>query len=446
VRTFRIVAGVLAIAWAFGLNGQLVKDAESQGVRSVGLQQVASGLTSPLALVEAPDGTGRLFVVDQIGLVRIISRDGQLLPEPFLDVRDRMVSLNSGYDERGLLSMAFHPNFSENKRFFVHYSAPLRTGAPDSWNNTGIISEFVQSAENSAKADPASEKIILQLDQPQANHNGGTIAFGPDGMLYIATGDGGGANDVGVGHAEDWYQANAGGNGQNVTENLLGKILRIDVDANSPYGIPADNPFARGGGKAEIFAYGLRNPYRFSFDKGGNRQLIAGDVGQGLWEEVSVIQNGGNYGWNVKEGAHCFDAANSEAPQIRNCPDTEPGGKPLIDPVLEYRNARNGGMGISVIGGYVYRGSAMPQFAGEYIFGDWSATPRQPNGIIFVAKPAPRGSWEFQQLRISNFPQGKLQEFVVGFGQDSSGEVFVLTSATPGPAGQNGKIYKLVQP
>lgn len=445
IRT-RTVVAILSVAWVFIIQGSLVSDAQSQSIRTVGLRQVVTGLTSPLTLVEPPDGTGRLFVVDQIGLIRIISREGQLLPEPYLDVRDRMVNLSRSYDERGLLSMAFHPNFRENRRFFIHYSAPLRSGAPEGWNNTGTVSECVQSADDPSRADPASEKIILQLDQPQSNHNGGTIAFGPDGMLYIATGDGGGANDVGAGHVEDWYQANPGGNGQNVTENLLGKILRIDVDGGSPYGIPPDNPFARGGGKAEIFAYGLRNPYRFSFDTGGSRQLIAGDVGQELWEEVSVIRNGGNYGWNVKEGAHCFDVANPENPQIRNCPDSEPGGKPLIDPVLEYRNSRNGGMGISVIGGYVYRGSAMPQFQGEYIFGDWSAAPRRPDGLIFVATPRPEGPWQFQQLRIAGAPEGRLGEFVVGFGQDSAGEVYVLTSDTPGPTGQNGKVYKLVQP
>jgi glucose/arabinose dehydrogenase len=357
-----------------------------------------------------------------------------------------MVRLNPGYDERGLLSMAFHPNFRENRRFFVHFSAPLRSGAPNGWNNTGTISEFMQSADNPAKADPASEQVILQLDQPQANHNGGTIAFGPDGKLFIATGDGGAANDVGVGHAEDWYQANAGGNGQNVTENLLGKILRIDVDAGSPYGIPSDNPFAQGGGKGEIFAYGLRNPYRFSFDIGGNRQLIAGDVGQDLWEEVNVIRSGENYGWNVKEGTHCFDAANPENPQIRNCPDAAPEGKPLVDPVLEYRNARGDGIGLSVIGGHVYRGSSMPQFQGEYIFGDWSATPRQPNGLIFAARPRPNGPWEFQKLRVAGSPDGQLKEFVVGFGQDSAGEMYLLTSGTAGPTASNGKVYKLVKP
>src|SRR5690606_24861981 len=195
------------------------------------LELVAEGLASPVHLLEAPDGSGRLFVVDQPGQIRIIDASGALLPSPFLDISGRMVPLNTGGDERGLLGMAFHPDYAENGRFFVYYSAPLRTGAPSNFNHTSHVSEFQVGADANV-ADPTSERILLQIDQPQANHNAGMLAFGPhDGMLYISLGDGGGRDDDNpVGHVSDWYDANEGGNAQNVEANLLGKILRIDVD------------------------------------------------------------------------------------------------------------------------------------------------------------------------------------------------------------------------
>src|SRR5688572_12634217 len=183
----------------------------------------------------------------------------------------------------------------------------------------------------------------LQVDHPQANHNGGTIAFGPDGYLYISIGDGGGRDDEGLGHVEDWYLDNAGGNGQDITQNLLGNILRIDVDRGAPYAIPADNPFVGKAGLDEIYAYGLRNPYRMAFDPGGSHILLSMDAGQELWEEVSVIEKGGNYGWNVKEGTHCFDAENPTVSPA-TCPSVDPTtGIPLTDPVIEFANAKQPG-------------------------------------------------------------------------------------------------------
>ncbi|MBS3784506.1 MAG: PQQ-dependent sugar dehydrogenase, partial [Anaerolineae bacterium] len=271
----------------------------------LGLELAAEGLTAPVDMGTAGDGSGRLFIVDQIGLIRVLTAEGELLDEPFLDIRDRMVRLNPGYDERGLLGLAFHPDYETNGLFYVYYSAPLRAGAPSGWNHSSHLSSFAVSGENENRADAASEQVLLQVDQPQGNHNGGEIAFGPEGYLYVALGDGGAANDVGTGHVEDWYEANQGGNGQDVEENLLGSILRIDVDGAHPYAVPQENPFADNGGQGEIWAYGFRNPYRFSFDAEGDRELFVADVGQNLWEEVSIATEGGNYGWNVREGTHC---------------------------------------------------------------------------------------------------------------------------------------------
>ena len=229
---------LLVIALASTSQGQ---SAEPGDPFTVGLRQIAAGLTSPVALIEPPDGSRRLFIVDQTGLIRVLLPNGQLLTEPFLDLRDRMVPLMTNFDERGLLGLAFHPRYAENGRFFVYYSAPLRAGAPAGWNCTSHISEFLVSADPN-RADPGSERILLQVDKPQFNHNAGTVVFGPDGFLYISLGDGGGANDVGLGHVEDWYPDNAGGNGQDITDNLLGSILRIDVDGGSPYAVPRTTP------------------------------------------------------------------------------------------------------------------------------------------------------------------------------------------------------------
>jgi glucose/arabinose dehydrogenase len=423
---------------------------------SVGLRLVADGFTSPVALVEAPDGSGRLFVVDQAGVIRIITAAGNLLPQPFLDLRSRIVPLMPAFDERGVLGLAFHPRYADNGRFFVYYSAPLRLGAPAGYNHTARVSELRVSAADANRADPASERIVLEIDKPQFNHNGGTLLFGPrDGYLYISIGDGGGANDVGLGHVEDWYAANAGGNGQDIQQNLLGNILRINVDGGAPYAVPADNPFAGTPGCIdgcdEIWAYGFRNPYRMSFDQGGARDLFVGDAGQELWEEVSIAVKGGNFGWNVKEGTHCFSTDNpDESPP--ECPDTvgsphPRAGEPLIDPVIEYANHHQpGGLGATVIGGHVYRGQTLPQFFGRYIFGDWSREFEEPDGSLFIAMPRKKGLWNMQQLRVATSPTGRLGHYLLGFGQGSDGEMYVLTTDQTGPSGTTGKVYKLVRP
>jgi glucose/arabinose dehydrogenase len=420
------------------------------GEASIGLQLIAEGLTSPIALVAAPDDSGRLFVADQIGQIRILTAEGQMADEPFLDIGERMVALNEGYDERGLLGLAFHPEFSENGRFFVYYSAPLRAEAPADWNHTSHVSEFTAMGDNPNTTDPDSEQILLQIDQPQGNHNAGSLAFGADGYLYIPLGDGGAADDVALGHVEDWYETNAGGNGQDLAQNLLGSILRIDVDnegANGEgYAIPADNPFADQEGAEAIWAIGFRNPYRMSFDTAGDRALFVGDAGQNLWEEVSIVEAGGNYGWNVKEGTHCF-STDTPNQSLDDCPDMDADGRSLIDPIIEYQNANaEGGLGLVVIGGNVYRGSALPDWDGYYIFGDWSTGFEQPNGTLLMAMPPEAGGemWTMQELIVEGSENGRLNEYLLSFGQDNDGEIYILTTETPGPSGNTGKVYKLV--
>jgi glucose/arabinose dehydrogenase len=441
------------VALAGGAAPVRAQEADSP---AVGLRLVADGFTSPVALVEAPDGSGRRFVVDQAGVIRILTAGGNLVPEPFLDLRSRIVPLMPAFDERGVLGLAFHPGFAGNGRFFVYYSAPLRPGAPAGYDHTARVSEFRVSAANANRADPASERIVLEVDKPQFNHNGGTLLFGPrDGYLYMSIGDGGGADDVGLGHVDDWYAANAGGNGQDIQHNLLGNILRIDVDRGAPYAVPADNPFTGTPGCAdgcdEIWAYGFRNPYRMSFDLGGARDLFVGDAGQELWEEVSIAVKGGNYGWNVKEGTHCFSTDNpDESPP--ECPDTvgaphPRAGDPLIDPVIEYANHHQpGGLGATVIGGHVYRGQALPQFSGRYVFGDWSREFEEPDGSVFLAKTRKKGLWHMEQLRIATSPTGRVGHYVLGFGQDLAGEMYVLTTDQTGPSGMTGEVYRLVRP
>lgn len=415
--------------------------------KQLDLELIVDNLVSPIGLVASPDNTGRLFIIDQIGKIWIIDAEGNKLATPFLDISSQMVALNPGFDERGLLGLAFHPDFTTNQRFFVYYSAPPNAGGPaggGTWNNLGRISEFTTLPAMPNQANMASQRVLLEVDDPQSNHNGGTLVFGPDGYLYISIGDGGGANDVGNGHVADWYLPNAGGNGQDITSNLMGNVLRIDVDSGNPYGIPPDNPFVNRPGLDEIYAYGLRNPYRMSFDMGGSRKLYLGDAGQLLYEEINVIEKGGNYGWNVKEGTHCFNAA---TPLINfpDCPGVDNLGNPLIDPVIEMLNTANPATGpksITIIGGHVYRGSTLPGYHGRYIFAGFSKT-FAPSGELFVANPGGPGLWPFQEIAVKDFSD-HLGMFVKGFGQDLSGEVYINTSTVLGPTGTSGKVFKLV--
>jgi glucose/arabinose dehydrogenase len=402
---------------------------------SVNLDLVAEGFNSPVTLIESPDNTGRLFVADQSGQIYII-KNGARLPQPFLNIQDKVV-LTGEQDERGLLGFAFHPDYASNGRFFVYYGGPLRPSGTTGWNHTNYVASYKVSA-NADQADAASGKIILAMDHPQANHNAGMLAFGSDGYLYISVGDGGGGNDNGAGHVEDWYAENTGGNGQDIEQNLLGSVLRIDVSPADGYTIPTDNPFVGKDGLDEIYAYGLRNPYRFCF--GPDNMMILADAGQELYEEIDVIEKGGNYGWNVKEGKHCFDTDNPKAAG-GSCPDEDADGNPLIDPVIEFANSKSAssGLGNVSIGGYVYHGSTVSSLNGKYIFGVLTQDPEGMNGAMYAANRSGQ-NWDYEKIEIGNMSNNELGMFVLGFGQDKAGEVYVLTS---GGAASSGKIYKL---
>ena len=404
---------------------------------TVRLDKVADGFAAPVALVAAADGSERLFVVDQIGVISVLTGGGRVLDEPLLDLADRLISLNMTYDERGLLGMALHPDFARNGRFFVYYSAPLRRDAPDDWNHTSRISEFTVSPASPDVADPESERVILEVDQPQTNHNAGQLAFGPDGYLYIALGDGGRSGDTGLGHPP-------AGNGQD-TSTLLGSILRIDVDGGYPYAIPTDNPFAGGGGREEVFAFGLRNPFRFSFDAEGGHEMFVGDVGQNRWEEISIVGKGDNLGWNIREGGNCFDPDNPRQSPGR-CPDVDSAGRRLVGPIIEYRNAGAAeGIGTAVIGGFVYRGTSLASLSGAYVFADFTTSRSRPDGVLFVAtRPATPGDWwSMAELEISSSPNGRVGEYIRALGQDADNELLLLTSEVAGPTGRTGKVYRI---
>lgn len=335
---------------------------------------VVSSLNAPVDLQSPHDGSGRLFVVEQQGMIRIVS-NASLMPTPFLDIHNQV---DFG-GEKGLLGLAFHPNYSQNRRFFLNYDHVL------SGQMQTVIAEFQTSPSNPNQADPTSERILFTVNQPFPNHKGGQLTFGPDGFLYIGLGDGGSAGDP-------------LGNGQSL-QTLLGKMLRIDVDHTSlglPYAIPSDNPFLNGTDRGEIWAYGLRNPWRFSFDVPSGR-LFAGDVGQDRFEEIDILQKGGNFGWNIMEGLHCFQPASG-------CNMTG-----LILPIAEYDHSQ----GDAVIGGYVYRGTVIPQLVGTYLFGDFQT------GTIWGLRENPPGTWTRTQL----LSTGKN---ISSFGRDDAGELYVL--------------------
>lgn len=396
------------------------------------LVEVAGGLTHPLAMVSIPDGSGRKAVIEQHGLVRIIDERGRLRPEPFLNLTPRLPALHSFFDERGLLGIAFHPNYRENGKFYVAYSVPLRGSQLDRrlwWSHTNIVSEFRVSKDDPNKADDRTERIVSQIDWPQFNHNGHWIGFGPDGMLYISTGDGGYANDWGIGHNVTQ------GNGQDKM-SLHGKMLRINVDAENR--IPSDNPFVgQSDALPEIWALGLRNPWRCSFDMGGDKELICGDVQQNSYEEVSVISKGANLGWRRMEGDKCFDYVQ---------PDNHPGTcdkTGLTMPILVYNNCtakRENCKGISVTGGFVYRGE-YKNWDGKYIFGDWSKSFDTMDGQIFIATKGSDGKWTLEETEVEGM---KTLPYMLAFAQDDKGEVYALTSISTGPVGGHDKIYRIV--
>ena len=356
-------------------------------IADVTLQPQASSLAFPTSVVNA--GDDRLFLTLRDGRI-VIFANGAVLPTPFLDIR----SLVDTAGEGGLLSAAFHPRYAENGYVFINYT--------DKASFDTIVARYQVSAGNPDQADPASARVLLRIDQPFSNHNGGQIQFGPDGYLYVGMGDGGAANDPDC-------RAQRG-------DTLLGKMLRIDVDQNvnsAPfYGIPVDNPFRGGDGiPDEVWASGFRNPWRFSFDR-ATGDLYVGDVGQGQREEIdrqgASSHGGENYGWKVMEGTLCFSTA--------SCPGTTPScnSSALTLPILEYQNT---GANCSVIGGYVYRGTGVPQLAGHYVFGDLCS------GQIWAAKTNGAGVW--QVWRVASAGQN-----LIAFGEDRRGELYVATSST----------------
>jgi glucose/arabinose dehydrogenase len=359
---------------------------------AVGLAPFADGFGPLVLLTHAGDGSGRVYAVGQEGVISVVGADGAIEPEPFLDISDR---LNYG-GERGLLGLAFHPDHATNGRLFVNYT--------DDAGDT-VVAEFARSADGAA-ADPASERVLLTIDQPFPNHNGGMVVFGHDGYLYISSGDGGSAGDP-LGSGQD-------------LGSLLGKILRIDVDSDAgaaAYTIPADNPFADGAGGArrEVWAFGLRNPWRITFDR-ETGALFIGDVGQGTFEEVNAEpagSGGRNYGWNVMEGPRCFRSAGCDQAG-------------LTLPVAAYQHRNDGTC--SITGGYVYRGTALPGLAGTYLFSDYCT------GTLWGIDAAAAVAGE--QVEPVVLAESGLA--VTGFGEDESGEIYLV--------GRGGEIARVVAP
>jgi glucose/arabinose dehydrogenase len=376
----------------------------------VALDTIADGLNAPVDVAFAQDAD-RQYVAEQSGLVQVLA-GGDRRSTPLLDLRDAVVT---GY-EAGLLGLALHPEFADNRRLFVRYSAPAREGTPDGYSHTFVLAEF-QVADDGLTARRDSERTVLTIPEPQSNHNAGSLAFGPDGYLYVGVGDGGSGDDQGRGHVDDWYEAVSGGNGQDVTENRLGSILRIDVDDRpdgDPYAVPDDNPLVGGPGLDEHYAWGFRNPWRIAFD---GEDLYVGDVGQDRYEEINEVRAGGNYGWNVREGSHCFGAEDCPA----GTPSDVRGGEPLLDPVVEYPHSDAAVSGVSVITGNVYRGSAVPGLRGAFVFGDLRA-----RGRLFVAEPRSDGEWPTRVLPVSDADADTLQR-VFSF-QRYDGGLYVLGS------------------
>ncbi len=386
----------------------------------VATETIASGFTSPVDVITLGD---RYLVADQPGELVLV--DGAST-ETILDLRERTVDVG-GYDERGLLGIATHPDVASNGRLFVRYSAPSRAGTPEDFSHTFVLAEFEIDPE-AAGVDPESERTIMEIPQPQGNHNAGDILFGPDGYLYVPVGDGGAAGDQGTGHVEDWYEGVGGGNGQDVTENLLGSLLRIDVDTSDgdrPYGIPEDNPLVGEAGLDEHYAWGLRNPWRLSFGPDG--RCFGADVGQDQFEEVNLIERGGNYGWNVREGTACYGAS--------ECPTVTPDGQELRDPIVQY--GRDGPVsGLAVIGGHIYRGDAIPALSGQYVFGDWQA-----GGRLFVSSEVDSGRWPTGTLPVTGDDAVPL---LLTIGEDTNGELLLGTTREGTVQGATGAIERVV--
>jgi len=348
--------------------------------QSYGWQLIANGFSRPVGMTSIFNGSNILYILEQQGIIKVIL-NGNIISQPFLDIRDRV---GSNQNEQGLLGIALDPNYLENREFYLNYTNK---------NGDTTISRF-QANEDLLTAATDSEQIILSVDQPYANHNGGNLAFGPDNFLYIGLGDGGSGGDP-------------DGNAQNL-ESLLGKMLRIAVTGQELYAIPSDNPYVDGGGRPEIWASGLRNPWRYSFDKSSGDLFIA-DVGQGEWEEINYLPfpltPGMNFGWDYREGSHPFQG-------------TPPPGLTFIEPVTEYDHSQ----GCSVTGGYVYRGQALPDWNGVYFYADYC------NGSVWGLLPGDNDTWNSRLLITTD-------QNISSFGEDTFGELYLIS--------HDGSIFKL---
>lgn len=431
-------------------HGDVIVDPIPQSAAVVSLETVADGFTTPLWAINAPGDNDRIFVVDQVGKIWAIKirpgndgvvPDRHLILDVGTDGLDLLVPLGAfgpgSFDERGLLGLAFHPDYRHNGLFYTYTSEPA-TETPDfstqpdgvDANHQSVIREWkVDEPKDPSAVAGTSSRALMRIDEPQFNHNAGALNFGPDDLLYIALGDGGNADDQGPGHAE-------GGNGQDLTDgNVLGKILRIDPQgsdsANGEYGVPWDNPFVDSVGADEIFAYGFRNPFRFSFDT-ETGHLIAADVGQNDIEEVDVVVKGGNYGWPVKEGSFLFDM-NGDGPGFTT---TASPGIPvgMIDPVAEYDHDE----GVSITGGFMYRSNKVKGLRDTYVFGDFAQTFAGPSGRLFHSD----SNGNIAEVGLVGQPDVGL--FITGFGQDRKGELYLMGQLGFAPVGTTGVLQRIV--
>uniref|UniRef100_A0A1A8P746 HHIP-like 1 n=1 Tax=Nothobranchius rachovii TaxID=451742 RepID=A0A1A8P746_9TELE len=398
----------------------------SDGCLQLCLEEVANGLRNPLAMVHANDGTHRFFVAEQVGLVWTYLPDRSKLEKPFLNITKAVLTSSWEGDERGFLGLVFHPKFRYNRKLYVYYSVEV------GFDERIRISEFRVSTNDMNMVDHTSERVILEIDEPASNHNGGQLLFGDDGYLYIFTGDGGMAGDP----------FGKYGNAQNKSA-LLGKVLRIDVDNNERgplYRIPPDNPFIHDyEARPEVYAYGVRNMWRCSVDRGdprnkeGKGRIFCGDVGQNKFEEVDIIEKGRNYGWRAKEGFSCYDK--------KLCANSSLGD---VLPIYAYPHK----MGKSVTGGYVYRGCEYPNLNGMYIFGDFMS------GLLMsLQEDKAGGRWRYNAVCMGMgltcaFPGliNNYHHYIISFAEDEAGELYFMSTGVPSATSPSGVVYKVVDP
>ncbi|KAJ0063321.1 hypothetical protein NL108_016303, partial [Boleophthalmus pectinirostris] len=399
---------------------------DSDGCLQLCLEEVANGLRNPLAMVHANDGTHRFFVAEQVGVVWVYLPDRSRLEKPFLNISKSVLTSSWEGDERGFLGLTFHPKHKHNGKLYVYYSIEV------GFDERIRISEFRISAHDMNTVDHRSERVILEIDEPASNHNGGQLLFADDGYLYIFTGDGGMAGDP----------FGKFGNAQNKSA-LLGKVLRIDVDNNDKgplYRIPPDNPFIdERGARPEVYAFGVRNMWRCSVDRGdpqsreGKGRIFCGDVGQNKYEEVDIVEKGRNYGWRAKEGFSCYDKKLCRNSSLDD-----------VLPIYAYPHKQ----GKSVTGGYVYRGCEYPNLNGMYIFGDFMS-----GRLMSLREDRFSGQWRYNEVCMGMgltcaFPGliNNYHQYIISFAEDEAGELYFMSTGIPSATSPTGVVYKVVDP